>query len=61
MYDASSLLPDEAHLRIDDRVRRAAADRTARTARATRPPAAPGRRRHRLAQQLRSVADRLDV
>ena len=55
MYDSLSLLPDEARRLIEDRVRNAAHARTARHAIRT------GRRRHRLAQQLRSVADRLDV
>lgn len=54
MHDDSTL-PDQARLVIDDRVRRADQDRTARLARVR------GRRRHRLAEQLRSVAERLDV
>lgn len=54
MHEHPSTLPDEARFRIDDRVRNAAQARTARAA-------SSGRRRHRLAQQLRTVADRLDV
>ena len=55
MDDRPSLLPDEARLVIDHRLRSAAA---ARTVRSTRPS---GGRRHRLAAQLRYVADRLDT
>lgn len=55
MDDNPSLLPYEARQIIDARIRSAA---DARTARSARPP---GRRRHRLAEQLRSVAERLDV
>jgi len=53
MYDDSSLLPSAARQVIDDRVRHAT---EARRARAARP-----HRRHRLAEQLRSVAERLDA
>ncbi len=55
MNDNPTLLPYEARHVIDTRVRRAADARTARSART------PGARRHRLAEQLRTVAERLDV
>lgn len=55
MNDNPTLLPYEARQVIDARIRGAADARTARTARPH------GRRRHRLAEQLRSVAERLDV
>lgn len=54
MTDHSALLPASASLRIDDRVRQAEATRTARIA------AGPHPRRHRLADRLRAVAERLD-
>jgi hypothetical protein len=53
VHDETTLLPDQARQVIDERVRRASEARTARTLRGTR--------RHRLAQQLRSVAERLDT
>lgn len=55
MYENFSNLPDQARLSIEERVRAASRARAAREA------DRPARRRHRLAQQLRSVADRLDV
>ncbi len=55
MNDNPSLLPYEARNVIDQRLRTAASVRAARSA------LSPGRRRHRLAEQLRSVAERLDV
>ena len=54
MNDNFSSLPDQARFQIDDRVRSATEARMARAADRS------GRRRHRLAQQLRSVADRLE-
>lgn len=55
MHEHFSTLPDQARFSIDERVRNASQERVARAA------ARPGRRRHRFAEQLRSVADRLDV
>lgn len=55
MNDNLSALPDQARFQIDERVRAAADARMAKSA------DRPGRRRHRFAEQLRSVADRLDV
>lgn len=55
MDDHPSLLAYEARQVIDHRVRAASDARTARTARGR------GHRRHRLAEQLRSVAERLDA
>ncbi len=53
MPDNLSPLADQARQTIDERVRRASDARLARRARTTG--------RHRLAGQLRSVADRLDA
>ena len=55
MNDNPSLLPYEARQIIDQRIRTAADARTARSARSA------GSGRHRLAAQLRSVAERLDA
>ncbi|MGA8845735.1 MAG: hypothetical protein WB471_03880 [Nocardioides sp.] len=55
MDDNPSLLPSQARHLIEQRLRTAAAERVARSTRS------PGGRRHRLAEQLRSVAERLDV
>ncbi len=55
MDDQPTLLPYEARQVIDQRLR------TAASARAVRRTRAPGGRRHRLAEQLRSVAERLDT
>ena len=57
MHDHPSLLPDEARQVIDERIRAAAATRTARAAKGS----IRSRRRHRLDRQLGSVSDRLDV
>lgn len=57
MHDHPSLLPHEARQLIDERIRTAAATRTARAAKGS----IRGRRRHRLDRQLGPVSDRLDV
>ena len=54
MYDDTTL-PGQAHQVIDTRVRRASEARRARAARVR------GQQRHRLADQLRAVAERLDT